>query len=348
MNTRQQKFVTEYLKWGIPALAYANAYNKPNPNGRAIESAANRLMRNPEVKQAIHDAEDRIRHQVEQEIADRQALDVFTIEQKRHLLKQIATGDMLVEQRYKTGDCRHCTQFVRPDINQMLRAIDLDNRMAAHYPPPPQKMKIPPLNLAERSHEPMRVTPEGHPHGEIPPSKEVPFEQRAEDVHSRGTESANPVQQQPNAVSSLPPLKKTSIRQQKTTTDNTCPPLPVPTVSGAGVSRSDGGGALAPDTPEEQHFATTDNKSPLPGVPIAIGIGVHSRGTENTLPEMRLPLRGIGGQLAQDPREEQQNTTTTDNKTDDRPTITHDELMELLYPQEEKLQPMTTSYNNSA
>ncbi len=238
MNTKQQKFVTEYLKWGIPVLAYANAYNKPDPNGRAIESAANRLMRHPEVKQAIHDAEDRIRHQVEREIADRQALDVFTIEQKRHLLKQIATGAMLVEQHYKGKDCRQCTQFVRPTINQMLRAIDLDNRMSAHYPSP----------------------------------------------------------QQPKAVSSLPPLKETSIGQ---------------------------------------HLATTDNK------------------IENTNDETRLPLtvshtefgRGIGGQPRPDSPEEQQ-PATTDNKTDNTPTITHDELMELLYPKEEKLQHLTTSYNN--
>jgi hypothetical protein len=300
MNTRQQKFVTEYLQWGIPCLAYANAYNKPNPNGRAIESAANRLLRNPEVKQAIHDAEDRIRHQVEREIADRQALDVFTIEQKRHLLKQIATGDILVEQRYKTGDCRHCTQFIRPTINQMLRAIDLDNRMAAHYPSLQQKTTSNKKDSFPACPDNLGVFREGG------------FRRQEED--GRVDESSNPSQieqQQPNAVSSLPSLKKTSIRQQNTTTE-TCPPQPacpdhfgVPTVSGAGVSAAaDGGGTLAPDTREQQPNTTTDNTSPRPG----------------DLPCPSQPKVGIGGGV-----------------------ITHDELMELLYPKEEKMQHFTTT-----
>lgn len=284
MNTKQQKFVTEYLQWGIPSLAYANAYNKPDPNGRAIESAANRLLRNPEVKQAIHDAEDRIRHQVEREIADRQALDVFTIEQKRHLLKQIATGDMLVEQRYKTGDCRHCTQFVRPTINQMLRAIDLDNRMSAHYPPPQHKTTTKrsvlvattdkDINTAtanKKSSFPARldnISPAfipptaGGAGGKLAPDN--PEQQRntitdnISPLRARGNPTPDNPEQQPNAVSSLPSLKKTSALQQNTTTDNT---------------------------------------SLLPGAPIAIGVGV----------------------------------------------IAHDELMELLYPKEEKLQHFTTT-----
>ena len=332
MNTRQQKFVTEYLQWGIPCLAYANAYNKPNPNGRAIESAANRLLRNPEVQQAIHDAEDRIRHQVEREIADRQALDVFTIEQKRHLLKQIATGDILVEQRYKTGDCRHCTQFIRPTINQMLRAIDLDNRMAAHYPP--QQIKIPPL-------------------------KEVPCEHRAEDVHSRSTDNTTPEQhfattdnktENTNHETRLPlkgiggqPAPDTREQQPNTTTatNNTSPHPGDLGLPGRFVRTGVHSRSTDNTTPEEQHFTTTDNK------------------TENTNHETRLPFRGIGGQPMPDTREQQPNTTTATDNTSPRPrdlpcpsqpkvgigggVITHDELMELLYPKEEKLQHFTTT-----
>ncbi len=308
MNTKQQRFVTEYLKWGIPALAYANAYNKPNPNGRAIESAANRLMRNPAIKQAIHDAEDRIRHQVEQEIADREALDVFTIEQKRHLLKQIATGNMLVEQRYKGSDCRQCTQLVRPTINQMLRAIDLDNRMSAHYPPPQQKMKIPPY-------------------------KEVPFEQRVEDVHSRGTDNPTPEQQQPNAVSSLPQLKKTSMRQQNTTsdTDNKISLPPSEWLGRAGFRGI--GGQPAQDPPAEQQKTTADNTCPPLPVPTVSGAGGSSSDR--------------GGSLAVGTREEHATKCNNPAETE-TPTITHDELMELLYPKEEKLQQQTTFHNNSA
>jgi len=67
-----------------------------------------------------------------------------------------------------------------------------------------------------------------------------------------------PEQQQPNAVSSLLPLKKTSTQQQNTTTE-TFPPQQLVPPSAGGVSRSDGGGTLAPYIREEQN-TTADNK----------------------------------------------------------------------------------------
>src|SRR5690606_29589807 len=60
--------------------------------------------------------------------------ELLTVQRKRELLAQIATGEMYVMQYYKGKDCSHCSQHVAPTINQMLRAIDLDSRLAGHYP----------------------------------------------------------------------------------------------------------------------------------------------------------------------------------------------------------------------
>lgn len=134
MNIRQHKFVTEYLRWGDQVIAYKNAYNATS-NYKTLESAANRLLRDPEVAQTIREAQTRIRESVEKEVAEQQKGQLLTIQKKRELLHQIATGEMHVLQYYKGKDCNTCTQYVTPTINHMLRAIHLDNKLAGHYAP---------------------------------------------------------------------------------------------------------------------------------------------------------------------------------------------------------------------
>lgn len=133
MNLKQHKFVTEYLRFGDQAIAYKNAYNS-NATGKVIESAANRLMKHPEVAQAIADAQATIREQVTKEVAEQLKGELLTIQHKRELLYRIATGEMRILQYHKGKDCNTCSQYVTPSINQMLRAIHLDNKLAGHYP----------------------------------------------------------------------------------------------------------------------------------------------------------------------------------------------------------------------
>lgn len=133
MKLEHYKFVTEYLHRNDKALAYKNAYNSDS-NYNTLESAANRLLKNPEVAEAINNAQAAIRSKVEAEVAEQLKGELLTIKKKRELLYDIATGQMWVEQSYKGKDCNVCTQYVRPTINQMLRAIHLDNKLAGHYP----------------------------------------------------------------------------------------------------------------------------------------------------------------------------------------------------------------------
>lgn len=138
MNLKQYRFVTEYLKWGDPAHAYKLAYNCKSNNYRSMESAANRLLNNPEIATAIEEAEARLRSEAEQEVKQRITAELLTVQRKREILARIAEGNVYIEQQYKGKDCKTCTQMVKPSINQMLKAIDLDSRLAGDYPTPKQ------------------------------------------------------------------------------------------------------------------------------------------------------------------------------------------------------------------
>ncbi len=138
MNLKQHRFVTEYLKWGDAALAYKNAYNTHSDNYRAIESAANRLLNHPEIATALQETEARLRSEAEQEVKQRITAELLSIQRKREILARIAEGNIYIEQQFKGKDCKTCTQMVKPSINQMLKAIDLDSRLAGDYPTPKQ------------------------------------------------------------------------------------------------------------------------------------------------------------------------------------------------------------------
>lgn len=138
MNLKQYRFVTEYLKWGDPAHAYKLAYNCKSNNYRSMESAANRLLNNPEISTAIEEAEARLRSEAEQEVKQRITAELLTVQRKREILARIAESNVYIEQQYKGKDCKTCTQMVKPSINQMLKAIDLDSRLAGDYPTPKQ------------------------------------------------------------------------------------------------------------------------------------------------------------------------------------------------------------------
>lgn len=133
MNLKQHAFVNEYLYWNDATIAYKNAYNSKSSN-KTIESAGNRLLKNPEVAAAIERSLSAVRSRVENEVAQRLKVELLTIQEKRTILAQIARGDMYIEHHYKGKGCAQCTQYLKPTYNLMLRAIQEDSRLAGHYP----------------------------------------------------------------------------------------------------------------------------------------------------------------------------------------------------------------------
>lgn len=133
MNEEQQRFVTEFLRYGDKIIAYKTAYDNPSSDPDVIISAANRLLRNPEVKAVIEAAQNRIRSEVEAEVKAELKQELLTVQRKRELLAQIATGEALIEQHTKGKNCNMCTILQRPNFTHILKAIDLDSRLAGHY-----------------------------------------------------------------------------------------------------------------------------------------------------------------------------------------------------------------------
>lgn len=134
MNINQHAFITEYLRQRSAFTAYCLAYNVQDESKfESIMSAAQQLLDDPNVGGVIRSVLNGVRQDIEDEIRAEQKTDVLTIQRKRELLANIATGEMYAVQTYKGKDCTQCTQAVRPTINQMLKAIDLDNKLAGHY-----------------------------------------------------------------------------------------------------------------------------------------------------------------------------------------------------------------------
>ncbi len=135
MDNNKLNFITTYLRHRSPYTAYCIAYNVEDESQyESIMAAAHQLMDGSEVGGLIRSVLEHVHYEVEQEIRAQQKTELLTIQRKRELLANIATGEMYAIQNYKGKDCNQCTQMVRPTINQMLKAIDLDSKLAGHYP----------------------------------------------------------------------------------------------------------------------------------------------------------------------------------------------------------------------
>ena len=122
---------------------------------------------------------------------------------------------MYAVQNYKGKDCNQCTQMVRPTINQMLKAIDLDSKLAGHYTvkqsadnhqftapisePVENSAVVPPgIYPAMSGREERRASPGGQQTQQL--SEVVSLQ------HSRGTDKAENCNKTQQISPSLPPL----------------------------------------------------------------------------------------------------------------------------------------------
>ncbi|HEY9178912.1 MAG TPA: terminase small subunit [Flavipsychrobacter sp.] len=337
MNIKQHKFVTEYLRDGNAMVAYWRAYNVKNPNGKAAESAANRLLRHPEIKAAIDESQSRIRNEVEREVAARRVEEVFSIEEKRVLLKKIATGQMMVEQYYKGKDCNMCTQYVRPSIWHVLSAIKEDSRLAGHYPTQ-QPSEAVSMRHLERHESPQQLRGARS----LSPLKETSTRQqntttdKTEDINNesplkgdRGTTREEHSQQLSEPVS-MRHLERHESSQQKTTKQNTTTDKTehMDNESPRNLSRSEREGDRGTTREEHsqhpseavslRHFERHESSQQLSGAPSLSPLKETSIRQQKTTTDGESSPLGAGGDTSPD-------------------TITHDELMRLLYPNKYKL-----------
>lgn len=136
MNAKQYEFVMQYLQHKDKITAYTIAYNKRTSNYRAVESAANRLLQNPEIKQYIANMRESMYNEAMQEVQKELKTELLTVHRKREVLARIVNGEHSVIQNFKGKNCQVCTYFLYPTIREILQGIREDNRMAGHYPSP--------------------------------------------------------------------------------------------------------------------------------------------------------------------------------------------------------------------
>ncbi|WP_276132473.1 terminase small subunit [Polluticoccus soli] len=142
MNLNQHAFVCELLRHGNKCEAYKTAYNPQTENPRSIESAANRLMKDPEVTAAIAEAQERILEEARQVLKEKYIAELLTVQRKRELLAQIAEGKWM-EQPPPDHIEGQRTPVMVPTIKERLKAIDMDNRMDGSYQAAARSVEIP-------------------------------------------------------------------------------------------------------------------------------------------------------------------------------------------------------------
>src|SRR5690606_4851187 len=133
MNVKQYAFVTAYLKHRDAVTAYKLATGSESTNLRSLQSAANRMLNKPGVREEIESVLKATRAEVEAEIAETTRAELMTIHRKREILAQIINGTYTVMVRAKGKNCNPCTYFNSPTISQVLTGIREDNKMAGHY-----------------------------------------------------------------------------------------------------------------------------------------------------------------------------------------------------------------------
>lgn len=132
MNQKQQAFVCEMLRHGNRAEAYRNAYHPKSDNPRSLQSAAGRLMKNPEVAEAIWSAQERIYAEVYEDLKARVLREELTVQRKREILAQIAEGDWIIQPPPDEVPDQP-TAVLIPTLKERLKAIDMDNKMTGAY-----------------------------------------------------------------------------------------------------------------------------------------------------------------------------------------------------------------------
>ncbi len=197
MDNNQLNFIATYLRHRSVYTAYCIAYNVEDQRQyESIMAAANQLMDDPEVGGLIRSVLEHVHYEVQQEIRAEQKQELLTVQRKRELPARIATGEISVMQHYKGKDCNQCTQMVQPTINQMIRAIDLDSKLAGHYP-------------TKQTAVDRQFTA---------PTPQLPADNiQKEQSHLPGRGLGEAESQQLSEAVSLRPLKEPSFSQQNTT-----------------------------------------------------------------------------------------------------------------------------------
>lgn len=126
INLAHERFIHEMILHGDRVAAYLAAYPRCTP--ASARKAASRLLCNPGIKERIRNAVLDVQYMVEEELKEHLRGHAMSVNDKRALLYQVATKQLTatkIVSRYN----KQYTVEVKPQINDILRAINLDMKL---------------------------------------------------------------------------------------------------------------------------------------------------------------------------------------------------------------------------
>lgn len=142
INTRRQQrrclsaanmhFVKQFVKSANAVAAYKEAY--PTATEAVAARGSKRLLENPLVQAELREFRDIMRTQALQEIKDELKAIMFSYNEKRGLLRDIALGHVNIKKQVKQGN-EYVLVEAPVDMADRLRAIEIDNRMTGDNAP---------------------------------------------------------------------------------------------------------------------------------------------------------------------------------------------------------------------
>jgi len=157
MTKTQQKyeiFIQGMITHGDQVKAYMEAYPYAKPTSARVSSYV--LLRNATISSRIKEAAGRIREQAEYGVSNilkgNIVQKVMDVNIKRSILHKIAHADIELEKVFLGRNGKKVRIFVKPDYADVLKAIDLDNKMTGDYAPE-QKVLLSNNNLKEKTDE---------------------------------------------------------------------------------------------------------------------------------------------------------------------------------------------------
>lgn len=143
MKQEHSRFVQGMILHGDKKRAYKEAY--PDVTDESARVAANRLLREPEIWQCINEitkrAQQKALEELEAEATGQARRQLLSLQSKRAVLAAIVNGDV---QRKRYIKLRDRVEVVFEDVSvyAMLRAIELDSRLAGELRPDTKKNKV--------------------------------------------------------------------------------------------------------------------------------------------------------------------------------------------------------------
>lgn len=138
MKKQWQVFINEMIKHGDKVRAYKNAY----PNAKSDNAAqvnAIRLLKNDNILSAIKagsaEASKIASKAAIHQAAKKETSNLLSAIEKRTILAKIARGDAQIMENAVTKDGEIITFYRTPNSNEIIKAIESDNKMTGENAP---------------------------------------------------------------------------------------------------------------------------------------------------------------------------------------------------------------------